>query len=60
MAEHSYSQQKFHVDRLSVSIDKNRRSLCNNTQTDWVIVGIFETEDEAHEFCRIIKKKLNL
>ena len=58
VAEYSHSQNNFHYDRLSVSIKRNLEAFYNKQPSDWIILGIFETEDEAIQFNNENKKQL--
>lgn len=58
VAEYSHSQDKFHCDYLKVSINTNIQSIKDNKPSDWIIIGIFKTLDEAQEFIEEFKKQL--
>lgn len=59
VAEYSSSQNKFHYDRLSVSLNRNQEACRNKQPSDWIILGIFETEDEAIHFNNKIKSQID-
>lgn len=58
VSEYSHSQNDFHYDRLDVSMSRNLRACHNDQPSDWIILGIFETEDEAIQFNKQTKKQL--
>lgn len=58
VSEYSHSQNKFHCDRLDVSMSRNLRACLNDQASDWIILGIFETEDEVIQFNNEKEKQL--
>lgn len=50
VAEYSQSQNKFNYDRLDIAIDNNKKSIRENQPSDWIIIGIFKTDQEAIDF----------
>lgn len=59
VAEYSHSQNNFHCDYLSVSINRNINSVKDNKSSDWITIGIFETWEKAQEFIEEFKKQLH-
>ena len=58
VAEYSFSQNNFHCDRLDTSITKNKDACFNGQESDWIIIGIFDTWEETQNFINEFKKKL--
>lgn len=59
VAEYSYSQNKFHCDYLKESLKNNRNAVLKNEPSDWILLGIFKTWNEAQEFIEKTKKRIN-
>lgn len=54
--EYSFSQKCFHIDTLKDSVITNLSLLKNGGRTDYVIVGIFKSYEEAHKAADYARK----
>ncbi|MCQ2601877.1 MAG: hypothetical protein MJ184_11010 [Treponema sp.] len=52
MLEYSPSQMAFHVETVDEAILNNLKNMFNKRQTDYGIVGVFSSKDEANEAFR--------
>lgn len=55
--EWSESQKCFHVDCLSDIVNKNLQLFFSLIESDWVLIGVFNTHNEAHDFVRLLREK---
>ena len=56
--EYSISQDCFHVDDLDCVIQRNLQRVFEKGGADYKIIGIFNTQDEACEYAKVCRKKL--
>ena len=57
VAEYSGSQNCFHVDSLNRALAMNRSNAMDKRSTDYMILVITETMDEAQAYCKEFRKK---
>jgi hypothetical protein len=56
--EYSPSQKCFHIDSLETAIETNLRQLKDGHPSDWALVGVTESREEAHKMIDMIKNQL--
>lgn len=49
--EYSSNTKCFHIDDLNRVLKLNYRNFMQDTTNDWQIIGIFENEEQANNFC---------
>lgn len=49
-AEFSMTQKVYHLGNLKQTIEENIVGVCNNFHPDFVLLGVFKTADDAHDF----------
>ena len=49
-AEFSITQKVYHLGNLKQTISENIANVCGNFNTDFVLIGVFKTANDAHEF----------
>jgi len=54
--EWSYSQRCFHIDTLKRSLKINTTSFYENFDNVWLIVGIFNTQEEAYHLLHMLER----
>lgn len=55
--EWSDSQECFHIDWLKKIIGKNLECFLEQRKSDWVLLSVFNSHKEAHDFVKILKVK---
>jgi hypothetical protein len=56
--EWSFSQKFFHIEPLVAAVESNLRCLAAGGATDYVIIGIFESEEKASEAADLIRDEM--
>jgi len=56
--EYSVKQKHFHVGTLDSAIKNNQITAYNQLETDYLIIGIFDSHTEAHLFIDKAKKNI--
>lgn len=51
VAEYSREQDCYHVDQLGRTIRKNMHMVAEKRNNDYLMFGLFQTHDEAHDAC---------
>ena len=49
--EYSKLQNCFHIDEMEAMISINRRAFLKDLPVDFIPIGVFETFDDAFDFC---------
>ena len=57
VVEFSTRQKFFHISTFKESIESNIRTALNNIDNDYKIIGIFETYEQANDFCNQYRNK---
>jgi len=57
VAEYSVSQNCFHVCALSESIVSNKRVITSGGSTDYLVVGLANTREDARIICNSLRDK---
>ncbi|WP_240224556.1 hypothetical protein [Rheinheimera hassiensis] len=55
VVEWSEIQQQFHVDTLETTLKRNLQAFINDRPSQYVILCIADSQDQAHELCSEIK-----
>ena len=55
VAEYSLTQDAFNVDTLGGSIRKNLRMVAGRRNNDYLMFGVFATQDEASRACDVMR-----
>lgn len=58
--EFSLNQKCFHVDTVDKVLKTNLMSLCARKQTDFTLIGIFESYEDADAFIDLYRTRLKL
>lgn len=60
VVEYSVKQRQFHVEQLFDALRNNRQIILNRYPTDYVIIYLCDTHEEAHLYIRELKNKYNI
>lgn len=60
VSEYSIEQDAFHYDQLYAVIARNKRMIEEGISTDYQIIGIFDTVEEAMEYNAKFRQELSL
>lgn len=58
VVEYSLSQDSFHVQSVMDMIKKNINTTLNGQKMDFLPIGIFDTNEQAHDFVMVVEKKI--
>lgn len=59
VAEYSISQCAFHIQEASTMIKGNIKCIRHNKSHDYLIIGVFESREEASKCCNYFSKRLS-
>ncbi len=60
VALYSINQNCFHIEPLYKYLESNiKNAICQDESEDYMVIGVFDTGIEAHEFIEAFRKYLN-
>lgn len=58
VVEYSLSQDAFHVQCVMEMISRNINTTLNGQKMDYLPIGVFDTNEQAHDFVSVFEKKI--
>jgi len=56
--EYSNTQKCFHINDIETMIEQNRKNALENGSSDYFCIGMYFTYEQAEEFIKKFKKRL--
>lgn len=52
----SHSQDCYHIEDMQQTISKGREACIYSDPNDWILIGVFDTDHEAHRYVDHLEK----